>query len=88
MRRRALLLIGLLVLSLTAPIFYLSTPVWARVFSMDLPNWNMGVLDIQNLSEAPKLGFVRNRRIGQDIQLTLDVVSGTGGQRSENRGKT
>ena len=49
---------------------------------------SVGALDIQNLSEAPKLGFVRNRRIGQDIQLTLDVVSGTGGQRSENRGKT
>lgn len=51
MRRRGLILAVILVLSLATPIVYISTPVRARVFYVNVPNWDMGVLDVQIIGE-------------------------------------
>lgn len=84
MRRRGLILAVILVLSLASPIVYLSTPVRARVFYVNVPNWNMGVLDVQiigayeiHLDDLNLSGFfkVGNETVNYYVDIeSADVV--------------
>ena len=50
-KKEGLVLVILVMLSLFGGAFYMITPVRARVFSMDLPNVDLGVLDLKIIGE-------------------------------------
>lgn len=80
LKARALLLVSLLMLSFLSASIYLMAPVKAKVFDMDLPNVNLGALDLKiigkydlHIEDLNLSGFFK---VGNDtVNYYMDIES-------------